>query len=58
MHPRPTHTRTQPPSGATRATADFQAYADSKLMLLMWGRELQRRLAGSGIDVFTVHPGA
>jgi hypothetical protein len=26
-------------------------------MLLVWSRELHRRLAGAGVDVFAVHPG-
>lgn len=41
--------------GAPRA--DFWAYADAKLCLLVWGRELHRRLRGAGVDVLSVHPG-
>lgn len=37
--------------------ATFRAYADAKLMLLVWTRELNRRLRGTGIDTFAVHPG-
>ena len=49
-----------PPRSGARApqpVADFQAYADSKLMMILWSQELHRRLQGAGIDVFSVHPG-
>jgi hypothetical protein len=35
-------------------------YGRSKLLMMMWGRELQRRLHRAGIrgvDVFATHPG-
>jgi NAD(P)-dependent dehydrogenase (short-subunit alcohol dehydrogenase family) len=35
----------------------WRAYGDSKLMNLMFARELDRRVAGSGIVVHAVHPG-
>jgi NAD(P)-dependent dehydrogenase (short-subunit alcohol dehydrogenase family) len=35
----------------------WRAYADSKLMNLMFVRELDRRVAGSGITAHAVHPG-
>ncbi|GBF99588.1 hypothetical protein Rsub_12213 [Raphidocelis subcapitata] len=42
---------------AARGGAAFRDYAAAKLMLLVWGDELHRRLAGTGVDVFSVHPG-
>ena len=36
----------------------LRAYADSKLANVLFAYELQRRLAGDGIDSFAVHPGA
>lgn len=35
----------------------LKAYADSKLMNLMFARELDRRVAGTGIVAHAVHPG-
>jgi NAD(P)-dependent dehydrogenase (short-subunit alcohol dehydrogenase family) len=32
-------------------------YGTSKAMLIMFSWELQRRLAGTGVDVFMAHPG-
>ncbi|KAI8468566.1 MAG: hypothetical protein J3K34DRAFT_522853 [Monoraphidium minutum] len=43
--------------GLLKPATTFRAYGDSKLMLLMWTRELNRRLRGTGIDAFVVHPG-
>jgi NAD(P)-dependent dehydrogenase (short-subunit alcohol dehydrogenase family) len=36
----------------------MRAYADSKLANVLFAYELERRLAGEGIDSFAVHPGA
>ena len=38
-------------------TSGLPAYAASKLYLLMASRDLNRRLRGTGVDVFPVHPG-
>ncbi|KAL3150352.1 hypothetical protein ABBQ32_000194 [Trebouxia sp. C0010 RCD-2024] len=46
--------------GGTRVQrSGYQMYADSKLMLYMFGAELQKRLRsmGSSTDVFNAHPG-
>ncbi|KIY95843.1 Retinol dehydrogenase 13 [Monoraphidium neglectum] len=42
--------------GLNSPASTFRAYGCAKLMLLMWTRELNRRLRGTGIDCFAVHP--
>ncbi|KAG2452426.1 hypothetical protein HYH02_002669 [Chlamydomonas schloesseri] len=43
--------------GVDLRTSGLPAYAASKLYLLMASRDLNRRLRGTGVDVFAVHPG-
>ncbi|KXZ55461.1 hypothetical protein GPECTOR_2g1010 [Gonium pectorale] len=43
--------------GAKLESSGLRAYAASKLYLIMASRELNRRLRGTGVDVFPVHPG-
>ncbi|KAG2424334.1 hypothetical protein HXX76_014543 [Chlamydomonas incerta] len=43
--------------GLELGSSGLTAYAASKLYLLMASRDLNRRLRGSGVDVFAVHPG-
>ncbi|PNW80161.1 hypothetical protein CHLRE_08g380550v5 [Chlamydomonas reinhardtii] len=43
--------------GVDLRTSGLPAYAASKLYLLMASRDLNRRLRGTGVDVFPVHPG-
>ena len=33
------------------------AYGSSKLLVMMWARELATHLDGTGVDVNVVHPG-
>lgn len=40
-----------------RKYSSWRAYGDSKLMNLMFARELDRRVSGSGIVAHAVHPG-
>eukprot|EP00198_Chlamydomonas_reinhardtii_P005005 XP_001694341.1 predicted protein [Chlamydomonas reinhardtii] len=42
--------------GVDLRTSGLPAYAASKLYLLMASRDLNRRLRGTGVDVFPVHP--
>jgi retinol dehydrogenase 12 len=42
---------------STQHYSGFPAYGRSKLMNIMFGYELARRLAGTGITVNTLHPG-
>jgi NAD(P)-dependent dehydrogenase (short-subunit alcohol dehydrogenase family) len=37
--------------------SSFRAYADSKLANILFTRELARRLAGTGVTTYAVHPG-
>ncbi|HVF19097.1 MAG TPA: SDR family oxidoreductase [Mycobacteriales bacterium] len=41
-----------------REWSSFRAYADSKLANVLFTRELGRRLAGTGVTSYAVHPGA
>lgn len=41
----------------TRGWKPFTAYGRSKLATMLWGLELERRLAGRGVGVFLAHPG-
>ena len=45
--------------GSRAARSDYLQYCNSKVFLLMFTAELQKRLhaAGSSIDVFAAHPG-
>ena len=40
-----------------RKWSAWRSYGDSKLMNLMFTNELNRRLAGSGVESFALHPG-
>jgi NAD(P)-dependent dehydrogenase (short-subunit alcohol dehydrogenase family) len=46
-------------TGSTAERSDYTQYCNSKLFVLMFTAELQRRLkaSGSNIDVFAAHPG-
>lgn len=41
----------------TRGWKPFTAYGRSKLATMLWGLELDRRLAARGVGVFLAHPG-
>ena len=45
--------------GAKSKRSDYMCYANSKMLLMMFSGELQRRLrsSGSSIDCFSAHPG-
>ena len=45
--------------GVKNKRSDYSCYANSKMLLMMFNGELQRRLraAGSSIDCFSAHPG-
>ncbi|XP_010210694.1 PREDICTED: dehydrogenase/reductase SDR family member 13 [Tinamus guttatus] len=44
-------------NAACGALAAFQAYCDSKLANVLHARELARRLRGTGVTCYAVHPG-
>ncbi|WIA38443.1 hypothetical protein OEZ86_001767 [Tetradesmus obliquus] len=43
--------------GSQYPDSDWWQYSRTKLMNLMTGKEMARRLAGSGVEVFIAHPG-
>ncbi|PNH03830.1 Retinol dehydrogenase 12, partial [Tetrabaena socialis] len=43
--------------GINMGSSGLAAYAASKLYLIMASRDLNRRLRGTGVDIFPVHPG-
>lgn len=43
--------------GSKLSHSGWQAYARSKLFLIMYSFDLNRRLRGTGVDVYAVHPG-
>ena len=43
--------------GRHAGESGWAAYARSKMYTIAWSMELDRRLKGSGVDVFAVHPG-
>lgn len=42
---------------STRSTSGFPEYAASKLANVLYARELARRLQGTGVSVYALHPG-
>ncbi len=44
-------------TGRTRGLFGLKAYSDSKLANVIFASELARRLAGTGVDTYSLHPG-
>ncbi|KAL7750011.1 hypothetical protein RI367_004526 [Sorochytrium milnesiophthora] len=49
--------RFKPETPSDQDTSDFLEYGESKLANIMFGAELAKRLQGTGVTVYSLHPG-